>query len=391
MKDGAEQPNKIWRAGDPAPDFTIRSSNSARFHFNTAAGRYIVLCFFGSARRETGFRAQQHLARHTAFFNDGVATFFGVSIDPADEAEARVRERVPGFRYFWDFDRVVSARYGALDGETAAPEKALEDALESYRGFTLVLDPMQRVLAHVPHDAAHDEAVDALLKRLPPPGLHSGMEVPAPILVLPRVFEPDFCRHLIGLYESDGGKESGFMRQIDGKTVGVYDDTYKRRSDFAFDFLPQLEPVRAAIRARIHARLVPAIQRAFQFNVTRMERYIVACYEGERHGFFTAHRDNTTSGTAHRRFACTINLNTEDYDGGDLRFPEFGPRTYRAPTGGAVVFSCSLLHEATPVTRGRRYACLPFLYDEAAARIRQANAAALTGENINMNAARAEK
>ncbi|HSA82007.1 MAG TPA: hypothetical protein VLE23_14415, partial [Geminicoccaceae bacterium] len=37
------------------------------------------------------------------------------------------------------------------------------------------------------------------------------------------------------------------------------------------------------------------------------------------------------------------------------------------------VFSCSLLHEAQPVTAGRRYAFLPFLYDEAAARIRVAN------------------
>ncbi|RMG07061.1 MAG: 2OG-Fe(II) oxygenase, partial [Cyanobacteria bacterium J055] len=46
---------------------------------------------------------------------------------------------------------------------------------------------------------------------------------------------------------------------------------------------------------------------------------------------------------------------------------------YEAPPGGAVVFSCSLLHEATPVTRGRRYAYLPFLYDDEAAKIRQAN------------------
>ena len=60
----------------------------------------------------------------------------------------------------------------------------------------------------------------------------------------------------------------------------------------------------------------------------------------------------------------TINLNADDYEGGDLRFPEYGPRTYRAPTGGAIVFSCSLLHEATPVTKGRRFAFLPFLYDE---------------------------
>lgn len=35
----------------------------------------------------------------------------------------------------------------------------------------------------------------------------------------------------------------------------------------------------------------------------------------------------------------------------------------------ATVFSCPLMHEARPVTRGRRYACLPFLYHEADALI----------------------
>jgi predicted 2-oxoglutarate/Fe(II)-dependent dioxygenase YbiX len=119
-------------------------------------------------------------------------------------------------------------------------------------------------------------------------------------------------------------------------------------------------------------RLFPAIERAFQFQATRMERYMVACYEASA-GHFKPHRDNTTKGTAHRKFAVTINLNSTEYEGGDLRFPEFGPRTYRAPTGGAIVFSCSLLHEATPVTSGRRYAFLPFLYDEEAARVREAN------------------
>jgi predicted 2-oxoglutarate/Fe(II)-dependent dioxygenase YbiX len=104
-----------------------------------------------------------------------------------------------------------------------------------------------------------------------------------------------------------------------------------------------------------------------------MERYLVACYDAAHGGHFRAHRDNTTKGTAHRRFAVTINLNADEFGGGELRFPEFGPRSYRAPTGGAVVFSCSLLHEALPVTSGRRYAFLPFLYDEAAARVRVAN------------------
>jgi predicted 2-oxoglutarate/Fe(II)-dependent dioxygenase YbiX len=76
-------------------------------------------------------------------------------------------------------------------------------------------------------------------------------------------------------------------------------------------------------------------------------------------------------GTAHRKFACSINLN-DDFQGGDLRFAEFGPTTYRPPVGGAVVFSCALLHEATRVTAGRRYAFLPFFYDDAGAEVLRA-------------------
>ena len=59
----------------------------------------------------------------------------------------------------------------------------------------------------------------------------------------------------------------------------------------------------------------------------------------------------------------TINLNTGDYEGGAVEFPEYGDKTYRPPRGGAIVFSCSLLHEATDVTRGSRYAVLCFFYN----------------------------
>jgi predicted 2-oxoglutarate/Fe(II)-dependent dioxygenase YbiX len=103
-----------------------------------------------------------------------------------------------------------------------------------------------------------------------------------------------------------------------------------------------------------------------------MERYIVCCYAAEDGGHFRAHRDNTTKGTAHRRFAVSVNLN-EDFDGGEVSFPEFGSRSFKPPRGGAVVFSCSLLHAVSRVTRGHRYAFLPFLYDDAAARLREAN------------------
>jgi predicted 2-oxoglutarate/Fe(II)-dependent dioxygenase YbiX len=82
----------------------------------------------------------------------------------------------------------------------------------------------------------------------------------------------------------------------------------------------------------------------------------------------------------------TINLNAGDYEGGDLVFPEYGARTYCAPTGGAIVFSCSLLHQAMPVTKGRRFAFLPFLYDDAGAKLREENAKYLEGDLANYRA-----
>jgi predicted 2-oxoglutarate/Fe(II)-dependent dioxygenase YbiX len=103
-----------------------------------------------------------------------------------------------------------------------------------------------------------------------------------------------------------------------------------------------------------------------------MERYLVGCYHAEDGGHFGPHRDNTTKGTAHRRFAASVNLNS-DFDGGEIIFPEYSPRGLKPPRGGAVIFSCSLLHAVSKVARGRRYAFLPFLYDDDAARIRVQN------------------
>jgi predicted 2-oxoglutarate/Fe(II)-dependent dioxygenase YbiX len=107
-----------------------------------------------------------------------------------------------------------------------------------------------------------------------------------------------------------------------------------------------------------------------------MDRYIVACYDADVGGHFHRHRDNVNAGARHRRFALSINLNN-DFEGGDLIFPEFGRRTYRPPVGGAIVFSCGALHQVLPVTRGRRFAFLAFLYGEDDARERKTNNAKL--------------
>ncbi len=343
--------------GDPVPWFTVRSTVNPLFHFDTAGGRYLVLCFFGSASVAGSAAVLAAFAEQQARFDVTNLCFFGVSVDPEDERQNRLPVGHPGMVHFWDFDLAVSRLYGAV----------AEDG--TYTPRTLVLDPAFRTIAVVPmgHDAAaHVASVFSVLHGAPAIASLSGF---APVLVAPYIFEPAFCRMLIELYEKQGGEESGFMREIDGKTVSVSDYRHKRRSDCSIED-PELIK---AIQARIHRRLVPEIKKCFQFTVTRIERHIVACYDAATQGHFQPHRDNTTKGTAHRRFAVSINLNAEEFEGGNLRFPEFGSRAYRPPTGGAVVFSCSLLHEAQPVTKGKRYAFLPFLYDDAAAVIRQQN------------------
>ena len=339
--------------GDFAPWFTGPTLNGRPdWSFSAAAGVPILLFFLGSAGHGGVAAALATVLASNRLFDDERARFFGVTVDRDDVAQGRIAQRIPGIRHYLDFDGAISRLYGAAT-ETA----------DSYRPHILLLDRTLQVVQRFGLGEA-DRAIAALTTLIAGPPRQDW----APVLTVPDVLEPDFCRALIKLYDDNGGEESGFMREVDGKTTAVTDPNYKRRRDAQIES-PEL---RAGLMARIRRRLVPAIQRTFQFEATRIERYIVAAYDAEPGGYFHAHRDNTTKGTAHRRFAVTINLNG-DYDGGDLRFPEFGDRIYRAPVGGAVVFSCSLLHEATPMVRGRRYATLPFLYDEAGAAIRQAN------------------
>lgn len=355
--------------GDPAPWFHQRSTSSPRYSFNTAAGRYIVLCFFGSTSDLAARTALEAMKANRAWFDDERASFFGVSIDPADEAQGRVRGDLPGIRFFWDVDQTVSRLYGA-----APVVPPSQKGQTPFRRFWVVLDPTLRVLRIFA--LQEHEALFRYLGTLPPPDRFVGFELQAPILVLPDVFEPGFCQRLIGLYETNGGEESGFMREVDGKTVRMQDQSFKVRKDYTItdpDLVKETQ-------ARILRRVVPEILKAHQFKATRMERYIVSCYAAEDGAHFGAHRDNTTAGTAHRKFAVSINLNS-DFEGGEVSFPEYGRRSYKAPPGGAVVFSCSLLHAVSRVTSGQRYAFLPFLYDDEAAKLRERNNAHL-GEGV---------
>lgn len=360
----------LLQPGDPAPWFNLPSADNPSYAFHSVAGRYVLLAFIGAATRPEARAALAAIAARRTLFDDANACVFGVSADPADRDQGRLKHSLPGIRFLFDLEARVARAYGVLRNAAGAGSAAI------YAPCWVLLDPMLRVIETRP--IAEATAILDRLAALPPPALHAGTEIPPPVLVLPRIFDPALCRALITYYEQQGGTPSGFMREVDGKTVGLHDSAMKRRRDCTIAD----EGLRAAVREGVLRRIVPELLKVHHFRVTRMERYIVCCYDSAERGHFGPHRDNTTAGTAHRRFAVTINLNTEEFDGGELCFPEYGPRSWRAPTGGAVVFSCSLLHQALPVTAGRRYAFLPFLYDDAAARLREANNAKL-GEGVD--------
>ena len=332
--------------GEPAPWFTAPTPSNPQYAFDTVAGRFVLLAFLPAGDAAAGGAALRLLSQNQRLFDDRRLSAFVVVRDPAMGATLR---DMRGLRWFLDFEGAVSRLYDALG----------EDGAE--RPFWMLLDPTLRVIGHAP--LAEPQAMFELMARLPDPAGHAGTPLHAPVLIAPRVFEPDICTRLIALHEATGGEFSGVMRDAGDRTVMVMDELKKRR-----DALVEDADLQAALRERLQRRLFPLIKRALGFTVTRIERYVVSCYDATDGAVFHAHRDHTTMGTAHRKFACSINLN-DGFEGGDLRFPEFGPPTYRPPLGGAVVFSCALLHEATKVASGRRYAFLPFFYDEAGAEV----------------------
>jgi len=179
----------------------------------------------------------------------------------------------------------------------------------------------------------------------------------APVLVVPNLAPPALCRALIDHFEASPHAAGVMASFSDGAAYAKLDAAKKLRRDIE---ITADAPMYPQILELITARLVPEIKRAFQVDMAYADRVLLARYD-DTGGYFKRHRDNAAPHTAFREFAVSLNLNTHEYEGGELLFPEYDDHRYNPPAGGAAVFSASLLHEAAPVTRGSRYVLLTFL------------------------------
>jgi peroxiredoxin len=332
-------------AGDIAPDFILSTPEGKEVNLRSdaIAGNPIILLFCPQASSE-GLRALKCFAgQHDCFAACG-ARLFAVTLDKVDSS-ATDELNFP----------VLSDR-----------NKQIFDTFHAARDrFSTIVVRRNHHIAGILQGTPEEQTAEAL-------SLLVGMEWERettvmrghpPVLLVPDAFSRDDCARLIKTFETTGQRfvepqtALDFFNGADYK-MRIPEHMREDRVDHFFFEKGIVE----LLRNRIN-RVVPEIFKAFQYRVTKYEALRMARYQGHRGGYSYGHRDNIAP-YLYRRFAMSINLNTEEFDGGELRFPEFGDQRYRPEIGTAIVFSSSLLHEAMRVTAGRRYVFLAFLFGE---------------------------
>lgn len=351
--------------GDLICELDLPSTTGEPLKAEKLVGRPFVILLYPSEKVEAA--EKQLLAfseSHEEFAKRGVPVI-GVSMSKSDVQQAFASEKNLKFPLLSDETLRVGTSLGSLRPQKEVPADLPKGQIQlSAIRRTLLVRP-SLAIARTYEDPDPQTHVAQLLQEIDslfPAEPARRVNMHAPVLLVPDVLPESLCKQLIAVWHEKGNTDSGFMRQVDGKTVGMYDYGHKIRRDHFMKPSPELDAVKRCISTHV----LPAMKMAFNYDVTRFEDFRIASYDSSRGGYFRAHRDNTTEGTAHRRFAMSLLLNN-DYDGGTLRFPEYGLNEYRPGTGSAVVFSCSLLHEATDVTAGNRFVLLTFFYGEAEA------------------------
>jgi peroxiredoxin/predicted 2-oxoglutarate/Fe(II)-dependent dioxygenase YbiX len=346
---GMAEQTSVMEAGDRAPNFQLKDQTGKLFEFYTAISGGSIVLVVVSINDQENPTLLCALNEKLPEFEAQNAHLFVVCNDTVESHATLSRELGLHFPLIADPDGQVS-EYFLSAAQGPAP-------------VVFVLDPNQRLvsLKHGAGEGAGALTGHALqeVTKIAPKGKPRIFSEMAPALFIPNVFSREFCRHLIERWET-GGHTEGIIST--GKS-----DTNKEGVDYGFkrrqDHFIETGELGQEISNILGSRLGPEVEKIHYFDNWTFEDFRIGCYEDTDAGFFIAHRDNFNEKLKNRRYAVTLNLNAEDYEGGDLRFPEYGQDLYRPPTGGAVVFSCSLLHEVLPVTKGRRFVFLTFLND----------------------------
>lgn len=355
----AERPQPRLALGDIAPAFQAPEPNGSMLNLadDSVSGKPQVLVFLRDARED---EARRMLAGISAWSDRlsglGCETLLILPLTPP-EARACQREQALPFRILCDPAGEITRRMTPQLFEPKGPP-----------AVTVVLRPNRHVMAVLEDPAAdHGDLACAHIETLAAERAHRQAVMHPPVLMVPDVLSPDDCQRLITIFAMQGNE---YVEPGHG-TQGRTQDYKMRIPDYGrndrVDHWVINPETTNFIAQKLGQRVIPEIKKAFHYQITKYERFRIGRYQaaggsiiGAKHG----HRDNTQPQVAYRRFACSVNLNSEAFEGGGLIFPEFSGHEYAPRTGEALIFSSSLLHEVRPVTKGTRYAVLSFLYGD---------------------------
>jgi peroxiredoxin len=331
------------KPGDPAPRVVAldQDGEPAFSHADLVAGKPLVLLFCpGEDALPVSLLAEFRDSHES--FQAAEATVFVLSRLPVEANRAVHRSMDLPFKLLADATGNIFRSFGA-DGAATA----------------VILDSNHRIADILRGGAGGSLAADTLTRlRLALPPRRERLQAHAPVLILPRALDESDCFQLIALWHrpvnlwpsTDGFRSEGHTRERGDFKVG-HEGAYGQMTEYVV----RDPAVQRVLDQRFNRRIAPEMRKAFQTGVSQREPYRVVRYDSASGGVLHAHRDNATKETAHRRFTMTINLNAGEYEGGALRFREYGDCLYEVERGTAVIWSAALLHEVTPVTRGARF------------------------------------
>lgn len=328
----------VISTGTQIPFIQMNSSNGF-FSLGSIGGKHTLVGVFVSTKIAGVTDQLKKIEKSARFFQSNRAAFVGVSCDSKDQDAPICKTLAKDNVIIWDFSYQITGMFGLMQ-----QQKETVDVSPSW----ILLDPMLRVVKVWPL-AETDQAIKGLEKQISEYRSIENVSQP-PVLILPRVFDAKLCSSMVDHFT----KNKLTLR-------GVNHENMKRQE---CTVIPA--PIMSQVQRSLADKVMPAIAQCFQFQAAHMDQCLIAAYDMTGKDFMGAHRDNATNASKHRKFTIMVNLNEGEYNGSEVIFPEFSLRSYKAPYGGAIIFSSALVHQQTPITLGKNYTFLCNMYDESA-------------------------
>lgn len=335
--------------GDRAPNFALPDhEGKMTMFYERVTGRPTVLLFLPAAQLPMKPVA---LASCETAFDALEAAGVDVFCITVMSREA-VTALNPKLRVWADPNGKISDAFLSQLGQGGLKALAKGD-----NAIAALLDANQRLIEVATGASDMAEKLLAVYGQRPQRRAAQVQKLNAPVLVMPELIDKGMCADLMRMFD-EGAVVEGTVAAVDKSgEVEKIQHSRKKRLDLKIED----RNLHNVLQQTIGRRVAPELEKVFNFGGFAFDKFLICRYAADREDRFRAHRDNLTATTQDRRFAMTLNLNADDYEGGELMFPEYSPDKYKTGNGGAVIFSCSLLHEALPVTKGVRYVLLTFL------------------------------